>query len=50
MSNYRLNPDGQSYSFAFAKELRNPTQGVTYASSNSIDPQGSGFLVPNQRE
>ncbi len=50
MSNYRLNPDGTSYSFAFAKELRNPTRGNTYASGNAIDPQGRGYLVPNWTE
>lgn len=50
MSNYRLDPGKDTYSFAFAKELRNPTRGNTSATGNSFDPQGSGFLVPNWAE
>ncbi len=50
MSNYRLNPDQETYSFAFAKELRNPTRGRTYATGNAFDPMGLGFLVPNWAE
>jgi|GEM_PF-4193729 len=50
LSNYRYNPDRQTFSFAFARELRNPTRGVTYASGNSIDPQGQNLLVPNWAE
>ena len=49
MSIYRLNGDG-TYSFAYARELRNATRGQTYAISNSIDPQGIGYLVPNWAE
>ena len=49
MSNYLNNPDG-SYSFAFARELRNATHGTTYAVGNSFDPQGQGYLVPNWAE
>ncbi len=49
MSNYRSDNDG-SYSFAFARELRNSTRGVTFATGNAFDPQGSGFLVPNWAE
>ena len=50
MSNYRLNPDGQSYSFAMARELRNPISGTSYAMANTSDPQGMGYLVPNWAE
>ncbi len=50
MSNYRMNPDGTSFSFAFAKELRNPTQGITFAGANTYDPQNRGFIVPNWLE
>lgn len=50
MSNYRLNADKESYSFAFAKELRNPIRGRTYATGNSFDPIGLGYLVPNWAE
>lgn len=50
LSNYRLNPDGGSYSFAFARELKNPMRGVAYATANSMDPQGLGYLVPNWAE
>lgn len=50
MSNYRPDPAATTYSFAFTKELRNPTRGDTYAGANSYDPQGSGFLVPNWME
>ena len=50
MSNYRLNPDGETYSFAFAKELRNPTKGITHATGNTFDPQALGYLVPNWLE
>ena len=50
MSNYKLNADGQTYSFAFSKELRNPSRGASYATANSFDPQGRGFIVPNWLE
>lgn len=49
MSFYRRNVDG-SFSFAFSRELRNPSTGITYATSNTFDPQGQGFLVPNWAE
>ncbi|HQH28015.1 MAG TPA: hypothetical protein PLP17_11510, partial [Oligoflexia bacterium] len=38
------------FSFAFAKELRNPTRGITHATSNTYDPQAMGYLVPNWLE
>ena len=47
MSNYRPDSDGNSYSFAFSKELRNPTKGITFGTGNTFDPQGLGYLVPN---
>lgn len=57
MTVYRRDPnqetvptEQQTYSFAFTRELRNPTRGVTYGTANSIDPQGMGFLVPNWAE
>ena len=50
MSNYKLNPDGTTYSFAFSKELKNPIRGNSYATANSYDPQGMGYLVPNWLE
>lgn len=50
MTNYRPNPNATDYSFAFARELRNSTRGNTYATGNSFDPQGRGFLVPNWGE
>lgn len=50
MSNYRLDADAVHYSFAFAKELRNPTQGITFATANTYDPQNRGFMVPNWLE
>ncbi|MCB0324700.1 MAG: hypothetical protein KDD69_14055 [Bdellovibrionales bacterium] len=49
MSFYRPNIDG-SFSFAFAREFRNPSTGPTYATSNTYDPRGQGFLVPNWAE
>lgn len=49
ISFYRPNVDG-SYSFAFAREFRNPSTGATYAVSNTYDPRGQGFLVPNWAE
>lgn len=50
MTNYRRDPGRNTYSFAFAKELRNPTRGDTFAGANSYDPQGLGYLVPNWME
>ena len=50
MTNYRPDPQASTYSFAFTKELRNPTRGDTFAMANSYDPQGMGFLVPNWME
>jgi hypothetical protein len=49
MSSYRANSDG-TFSFAFSRELRNPTRGKTYATGNTYDPQGAGNLVPNWLE
>ncbi|HQH27139.1 MAG TPA: hypothetical protein PLP17_07060, partial [Oligoflexia bacterium] len=49
MSNYRQDSNG-TFSFAFAKELRNPTRGATAATSNTYDPQAMGYLVPNWLE
>ncbi len=46
MSLYRPDPDG-SYSFAYAKELRNPTFGTTFGTTNTIDPQGGNNETPN---
>ena len=50
MSNYRKDKDNLNFSFAFAKELRNPTRGNTQAGANTYDPQGVGYLVPNWLE
>ena len=50
LSNYRLDPSGDTFSFAFARELRNPTRGVSYATGNSFDPLGFGNLTPNWAE
>ncbi len=50
ISNYRLENDGRTYSFGFAKELKNSLTGRTYSTANTFDPQGSGFLVPNWAE
>jgi len=51
MSQYRPeDPTAKSYSFAFTRELRNPTLGKTSATANSFDPQGRGLLVPNWLE
>jgi hypothetical protein len=49
MSFYRSNTNG-SYSFAFAREFRNPITGNGYGVSNTYDPRGMGFLVPNWAE
>jgi hypothetical protein len=49
VSFYRPSPNG-GYSFAFARELRNPSRGKTYTTSNTYDPQGLGSLVPNWAE
>ena len=50
ISMYRPNVDG-SFSFAFAREFRNPTKGQrTFAVSNTYDPRGDGNLVPNWAE
>jgi len=50
VSTYRNNRIGGGFSFAFARELRNPTRGWTHATGNSSDPQAQGFLVPNWAE
>ena len=50
ISFYRTNPDGKTYSFAFAREFRNPSKGATYSTANTYDPQGMGYLVPNWAE
>ncbi len=48
MSVYRLNDnDSSSYSFAYALPLRQPLTGTTFETSNSFDPQGRGYVVPN---
>ncbi len=47
---YRQNPGAEDYSFAFARELRNPITGQAFATGNSYDPQGKGYLVPNWME
>ena len=47
ITNYRPDPQANTYSFAFTRELRNATRGDTFGSTNSYDPQGMGFLVPN---
>ncbi len=46
MSFYRPNVD-KSFSFAFAREFRNPLKGASYAVSNTFDQSGNGYLVPN---
>lgn len=40
----------KSYSFAFARELRNAAKGSVFAVANSYDPQGLGHLTPNWLE
>lgn len=52
MSNYRPNAPShnRAYSFAFAKELRNPSHGVAFATANTFDPQNQGYSVPNWME
>jgi len=51
MSNYRPDdPFGSNFSFAFAREFREPVKGTTFATGNSYDPLGQGFLVPNWAE
>ncbi len=52
ISNYRPNSTGskRAYSFAFAKELRNPSRGVAFATANTFDPQNQGYSVPNWLE
>lgn len=47
MSVYRPDLNGETYSFAYSKDLRNPDRLTTYATANSIDAQGRGFLTPN---
>lgn len=46
MSFYRQNTEG-TYSFAFAREFKNPTTGASFAMGNTYDPKGAGDLVPN---
>ena len=51
MSNYRPDdPFATNFSFAFAREFREPVKGTTFATANSYDPIGQGFLVPNWAE
>jgi hypothetical protein len=45
-----LSPDRRTHSFAFTRDLRNPTRGRVFATANSYDPQGQGNLVPNWAE
>ena len=47
MSYYRLNDDGLTYSYAFSRQLNEPSSGTTFATANSFDPQGRGYIVPN---
>lgn len=44
---YRLEDAEDDYSFAYALPLRAPLTGSTYLTSNTYDPQGRGFVVPN---
>ena len=44
---YRLEDAGTDYSFAYALPLRTPLMGTNYLTSNTYDPQGRGFVVPN---
>lgn len=44
---YRLEDSGSDYSFAYALPLRTPLTGTNYITSNTYDPQGRGFVVPN---
>ncbi len=50
ISNYRPDSGQETYSFAFAKELRNPIIGRSFANANTFDPQAANFLVPNWAE
>ncbi|MCC6933054.1 MAG: carboxypeptidase regulatory-like domain-containing protein [Deltaproteobacteria bacterium] len=54
MSIYRPDPNqdhlplyDRTFSFAYASELRNPVRGSSFATANSIDPQGIGNQVHN---
>ena len=37
----------RKYSFAYSREFRNPTRGNTFATANTIDPQGLGNEIAN---
>ena len=50
MSTYRVNASWTGFGFAYARGLRSPLQGDTYATGNTIDPAGTGNLVPNWAE
>ena len=50
MSMYRPDPNRTSFSFAFARELRNSLKGGSSAVANSIDAQGLSNTVPNWME
>jgi len=50
MSHYRFDTAKNRYTFAFARELKNPTRGRTFATANSFDPQGRNYLVANWAE
>ncbi len=50
ISHYSLAPDGQSFEFAYSRELRPTVRGVTYATGNTMDPKGGGFPIYNWME
>ncbi len=47
LSNYRPEAATGNFSFAFARQFRNPNVGVSYAGANTFDVNGQGFVVPN---
>jgi hypothetical protein len=47
MSVYRVEDSGADFSFAYALPLRTALTGATSVTSNTYDPQGRGFVVPN---
>ncbi len=47
LSNYRPEAATGNFSFAFARQFRNPNVGVSYAGANTFDVNAQGFVVPN---
>lgn len=47
MSLYRVNSDGQTFSFAYSLPLRAPITNTSYTTGNTFDAQGRSFVVAN---